>query len=163
MSAIIQMAAAAAILSGGGQPGESLPDWLTGDWACREEMLAGGPLWRTENWQRDDWSGLTGVVRGGQARAGSALAEIALARILDGGEGPILSHAVSGGPVREYRAVDVGARAIVFDAADGEMPERIAYQRGSFRLSVTYSRRDGREAQTWRFARAGIRAGAPDC
>jgi hypothetical protein len=159
----LTMLMALAAMSGTAQAEDTLPGWLAGDWACRGQMLAGGPIWRSEIWERDDWSGLTGVVRGGQQRAGSALAEISLARILDGGDGLVLSYSEGSGPVREFRAVEIGANAIVFQAGDGGTPGRIAYRRDPFSFTVTHSRRDGSDARTWRYARAGIHTGAPEC
>ncbi len=157
------MTLAAAVLSGAGQPDAALPDWLAGDWICREEMLAGGPLVRSETWARDDWSGLTGVARGGLARAGSTLSELSLARIIDLGEGLTMSYSAGSGPVLEFRTVETGDGVIVFETGDDRAPQRIAYRRGPFTLTVTHSRRDGGEAQSWRYARAGIHTGMPDC
>ncbi len=159
----LTMLMALAAMSGATQAEGNLPGWLAGDWACRAQMLAGGPIWRSESWERDDWSGLTGVVRGGQQRAGSTLSEISLARILDVGDGLVLSWSEGSGPVREFRAVETGENSILFQADDGGTPERIAYRRVSASLTVTHSRRNGRDARSWRYARVGIHTGAPEC
>lgn len=153
----------AAAMFDGTQGEHNLPSWLAGDWACRGQLPTGSPIWRTEMWERDDWSGLTGSVRVGQRRAGSTRAEISLGRILDVGEGLVLSFSVGSGPSREFRAIEAGENVIVFEADDGGAPERITYRRVLAALTVTHSRRDGGEARSWQYARNGIQTGAPEC
>ena len=146
-----------------GQTRAALPEWLTGEWVCREQMLAGGPLVRSESWARDDWHGLTGGVRGGLARAGSTLSEISLARIIDLGDGLTLSYSAASGPVREYRAVETGNDVLVFEAEGDGAPRRITYRRTAYSLTVTHSGAEGGETRSWRYTRAGNHTGMSGC
>lgn len=162
ISALIGLVAAIT-LSDRGQAADALPGWLAGQWVCREEMLASGPLVRSETWAFDDWSGLTGHVRGGLARGGSSLSEISLSRIIDPGEGLILSYSVAGGPVREFRAIEINDNVLAFEAEGGGAPRRITYRRTPFSLSVTHSGGEGGAARSWRYTRAGGRIGMAGC
>lgn len=162
ISALIGLAAASTFTDMD-QAGEALPAWLAGEWICREEMLAGGPVVRSETWTHDDWSGLTGGVRGGQARAGSTLSEISLTRIIDLGDGLTLSYSVPNGPVREYRAVETGDNLLVFEAEGDGAPRRISYRRTPYSLTVTHSGGAGGATRSWRYTRAGLHTGMSGC
>lgn len=162
ISALIGLAAAIA-LSDAGQAADAIPGWLTGQWVCREEMLASGPLVRSETWAYDDRTGLTGHVRGGLARSGSTLSDIAIARITDLRDGLTLSYSVAGGPARDYRAVEINDNVLVFEAEGGGAPRRITYSRTPFSLTVTHSGGEGGATGSWRYTRAGGRIGMAGC
>lgn len=159
MSGILTIAA---LLGLAAQAGRELPDWLEGEWNCRVERTAGGQIVRSEHWARDDWMGLTGTVQVGPSGTGAPPSREAFARILPLSGGLNLTY-MAGGSTRSYRLVHGGDGELVFEAEDGRAPERIAWRRGEFSLTVTHSRRDGGGAQSWRHARAGIHTGMPDC
>ena len=46
-------------------------DLLEGEWVCRAESMAGGPVWRSESWRHEDDGRLTGTIRTGLRRGGS--------------------------------------------------------------------------------------------
>lgn len=159
MSGILTIAALAALAA---QAERELPDWLEGEWNCRVERTAGGQVVRSEHWLRDDWMGLTGTMQVGPSGADAPPSREAFARILPLSGGLNLTY-MAGGATRSYRLVQSGERELVFEAEDGQAPERIAWRRGDFSLTATHSRRDGSGAQSWRYARAGIHTGMPDC
>ena len=162
ISALIGLVAAIT-LSDRGQAADALPGWLAGQWVCREEMLASGPLVRSETWAFDDWSGLTGHVRGGLARGGSSLSEISLSRIIDPGEGLILSYSVAGGPVREFRAIEINDNVLAFEAEGGGAPGASPIGAPRSRSPSRTPAGEGGAARSWRYTRAGGRIGMAGC
>src|ERR1700741_5675091 len=97
MSILVLAAALQAAQPAQGPPG--VLDLLEEEWVCREEWLAGGPLWRTETWRTDEEGRLIGTIETSQTAAGPPVRRQEAEMVMRGrGRGFRVNYRPGGGP-----------------------------------------------------------------
>jgi hypothetical protein len=118
----------------------SVLDLLEGEWICRVEWLAGGPVWRTETWRRDAEGRLTGLIHSGLSRAGGpAPAQEAELVISGRGRAMRLTYRPADGATVRYRLVRNERWEAVFESIGSGSPRIISYRSADgLRLDVMH-------------------------
>lgn len=160
MSVLIAMALQAA------QPAPGPPsvlDLLEGEWICRVEWLAGGPVWRTETWRRDGEGRLTGIIRSGQRRAGGPDAGQEAELVISGrGRATRLTYRPADGAAVRYRLVRNERQEAVFETTTGS-PRIISYRySGGRRLDVMHGLENG-SSRRWSYQPPGMHTAIIGC
>jgi hypothetical protein len=137
-----------AVLLGAATPAATLDDlgWLAGDWTQESDG----------RWTEESWTAPRGGVMLGHSRSGrgEAVREWEFLRLQADSAGRLAYIAQPGGkaPVR-FALVDHGPARAIFENADHDYPQRIAYVRDGDRLTATISLIDGTRAISWTYKR----------
>ncbi|HTU09662.1 MAG TPA: hypothetical protein VMG08_02090 [Allosphingosinicella sp.] len=139
-------------------------DLLEGEWACRQEMLAGGPVFRRERWRSQEDGRVVGEIRSVPPRAdGTALppeAELVFSRQ---GRVPRLTYRPAGGRPVYYRLARGTRDEAVFEAVGNGSPRIISYRVGALqRLEVMHGLANG-GSRRWTYRPQGMRSAVPRC
>jgi hypothetical protein len=161
MSVLIAMALQAA------QPAEGPPsvlDLLEGEWICRVEWLAGGPVWRTETWRRDGEGRLTGLIHSGLSRAGGPEPGQEAELVISGrGRATRLTYRAADGAASRYRLVRNERQEAVFESMGSGSPRIISYRySGGRRLDVMHGLASG-SSRRWSYEPPGMRTAIIGC
>jgi hypothetical protein len=139
-------------------------DLLEGEWVCRAEWMAGGPVWRSESWHHEDDGRLTGTIRTGLRRAGSGEMAITAELVISGrGRSLRLTYRPAGGAPVRYRLVRETQQEAVFESTGNGSPRIITYRDSGFRrLDVMHALTNG-SSRRWSYQPQGMHTPAIDC
>jgi hypothetical protein len=130
----------------------SMLDLLEGEWICRQEVLADGPVWRSETWRTQEDGRLVGIVHTVMRRAGSEdirqEAELVISRR---GRTPRLTYRVADRRPVHYRLVRDARQEAVFESVGSGSPRIISFRDSGFRrLEIMYGLENG-SSQRWSY------------
>ncbi len=139
-------------------------DLLAGEWICRAEWMAGGPVWRSESWRRESDGRLTGTIRRGLRRAGGDDMAVEAELVISGrGRSLRLTYRPAGGGQVRYRLVRDTQQEAVFESTGNGSPRIITYRHVGFRrLDVMHALTDG-SSRRWSYQPPGMHTPAIDC
>ena len=145
-------------------PPRDLFDRLEGEWICRQEMLASGPLWRTEIWWSQEDGSAAGriMIASRRLASGEAMHPDIDMLFSRRGRGPRLTYQpAEGRPVR-YRLARRSRLEAAFQAIGHGSPRIISYRLNGQRLEVRHILAGG-GTQRWFYQRPGLHQGIGGC
>ena len=139
-------------------------DLLEGEWICRAEWMASGPVWHSESWRREGDGRLTGTIRTGLRRAGRDEMAMAAELVISGrGRSLRLIYRPAGGAPVRYRLVRETQQEAVFESTGNGSPRIITYRDSGFRrLDVMHALTDG-SSRRWSYQPPGMHMPAINC
>ena len=142
IAALIAMALQAAAT---GEPPRDLFDLLEGEWICRQEMLASGPLWRTEIWWSQEDDSVAGRIQIASRRlaSGEAMRPDFTLVFSRRGRVPRLTYRPAEGRPVHYRLVRTTRQEAVLESVGNGSPRIITYRLNGVRLEVMHGLAEG--------------------
>lgn len=150
----ISVLAAALLQAAQPQPADVL-GLLDGEWVCRVAWR-GGPMWRSETWERDAQGRLTGVIVTRRTTAGPPERRQEAELTISGhGRGTRLTYRADGRTSR-YRLVRNDRMEAVFEIIGSGSPRIISYRDSGFRqLEVMHGLATG-SSERWLYQPQGM-------
>jgi hypothetical protein len=139
-------------------------DQLEGEWVCRQEMLASGPVWRTEIWWSQEDDSVAGRILIAQRRppSGEAMHPDFTLHFSRTGRTPRLTWRPAEGRPVSYRLARNSRQEMVFERVGNGSPRVIAYRIDGTRLEVMHGLAEG-GTRRWSYQRQGDHRPAVNC
>ncbi len=148
------------------QPGQrprDLFDLLEGEWVCREEMLASGPVWRTEIWWSQEDDSVGGRILASRLPvSGEPFHPDFTLNFSRRGRTPRLTYQPAEGRPVYFRLARASQQEMVFESVGNGSPRIIAYRIDGTRLEVMHGLAEG-GTHRWLYQRQGDHRPAVNC